>query len=78
MGFSESEKIKMLSLHGVGNTVLERLEQIGFSSLEQLSEQETEVVTKQISEMMRSTCWHNSPQAKGAIQAIIELANNKS
>ncbi len=68
----------MLSLHGVGNTVLERLEQIGFSSLEQLSEQEPEVVTKQISEMMRSTCWHNSPQAKGAIQAIIELAKNKS
>ncbi len=78
MSFTESEKNKMLSLHGVGITVIERLEQIGFSSLEQLSEQETETVTKQISQMMRSTCWHNSPQAKGAIQAIISLAQNQS
>lgn len=78
MGFSELEKAKILSLHDVGNSVLERLEQIGFTSLQQLSDQEAEVITKQISEMMRSTCWHNSPKAKGAIQAIIELAKNNS
>ena len=74
-GFSESETARMLALKGVGQTVISRLEQIGFSSLSQLSDQEAPIVTKQISEMMGSTCWHNSPQAKGAIQAIIDIAN---
>ena len=75
MSFSESEKKEILLLKGVGETVLNRLEQIGFSSLSQLASQEVEVVTYQISQMMRSTCWHNSPQAMKAIQAIIDLAN---
>lgn len=73
-GFSEEERSLMLSLDGVGETVIKRIEQVGFSSLSQLSNEDVHVVTKQISEMMRSSCWHNSPQAKGAIQAIIDLA----
>lgn len=74
MGFSATEREKMLTLKGVGATVVARLEQIGFSSLSQLTGEDPAVVTKQISQIMGSTCWHNSPQARGAIQAVIELA----
>jgi len=74
MGFPAAEKEKMLALKGVGATVVARLEQIGFSSLSQLSEENPAFVTKQISQMMGSTCWHNSPQARNTIQAIITLA----
>jgi hypothetical protein len=72
--FSEAEKTKMLAIKGVGATVVSRLEQIGFSSLRELKDVDPLVVTKQISLMMGSTCWHNSPLAKNAISAIINLA----
>jgi hypothetical protein len=74
MGFPAVEKEKLLALKGVGETVIARLEQIGFSSLSQLVEADSAFVTKQISQMMGSTCWHNSPQARNAIKAIIALA----
>ena len=74
MGFPATEKEKMLALKGVGETVIARLEQIGFSSLSQLAEEDPALVTKQISQMMGSTCWHNSPQARNAIKSIITLA----
>lgn len=74
MKFSAIEKEKMLALKGVGETVVARLEQIGFSSLAQLVAADPALVTKQISQMMGSTCWHNSPLARNAIQSIIALA----
>jgi nucleotidyltransferase/DNA polymerase involved in DNA repair len=74
MGFSATEKEKMLAIKGVGSTVVARLEQIGFSSLSQLAQENPAFITKQISQMMGSTCWHNSPQARNAIQAIVSLA----
>ena len=77
MGFSNSEKEKMLRLKGVGPTVIARLEQVGFSSLSQLKTAKSEDVTKQVSQMLGSTCWHNSPQARASIQAVIDLAKDK-
>jgi len=74
MNFSATEKEKLLALKGVGETVITRLEQISFSSLSQLVGEDPAFVTKQISQMMGSTCWHNSPQARNAIKAIITLA----
>ncbi len=74
MGFPAIEKEKLLALKGVGETVIARLEQIGFSSLSQLVEEDPAFVTKQISQMIGSTCWHNNPQARNAIKAIITLA----
>ena len=76
--FSETEKAKMLAIKGVGATVIARLEQIGFSSLAELKDAEPLVITKQISQMMGSTCWHNSPLAKNAIAAIIALAKDSN
>jgi predicted RecB family nuclease len=72
--FSAAEKDEMLALKGVGDTVIGRLEQIGFSSLAQLADQDPAFITKQISGMIGSTCWHNSPQARSSIQAIVTLA----
>ena len=77
MEFSTVEKEQMLRLKGVGPTVIARLEQIGFSSLSQLAEVDVLDVTKQVSQMLGSTCWHNSPQARASIQAIVDLAKNK-
>ena len=73
--FPEAEKLQMLKVKGVGPTVISRLEQIGFSSLEQLAGADTSDVTKQIAQMMGSSCWHNSPQARGAVHGLIDLAN---
>ncbi|MES2821889.1 MAG: hypothetical protein V4812_23190 [Pseudomonadota bacterium] len=64
----------MCTLKGVGETVIKRLEQVGFSSLSQLSGEDPAVVTQRIAQRMGSTCWHNSPQARSAITAIITLA----
>ena len=77
MGFPESDKERMRRLKGVGDTVIARLEQIGFSSLAQLAEEDASSITLQISQMMGSTCWHNSPQAKNAIRAVIALAADR-
>jgi hypothetical protein len=75
MQFNEADRRAMLQLKGVGEMVISRIEQLGFYSLTQLQNQEAEIITKQISQMMGSTCWHNSPQARASIQAVIDLAN---
>ncbi len=76
MGFPETQKTQMRALKGVGDTVITRLEQLGFSSLSQLTNEDPATITKQISDMMGSTCWHNSPQARNAISAIVALAKS--
>jgi hypothetical protein len=75
MTFPEHEKQLMLRLKGVGETVILRLEQAGFSSLQELQSANVDDVTLQISQTLRSTCWRNSPQAQASIQAILDLAN---
>jgi hypothetical protein len=73
-GFAADERTRLLALKGVGETVIARLEHIGFSSLAQLVDEDAAVVTKQVSQLIGSTCWHNSPRARAAIQAVIDLA----
>ena len=77
MSFSADERAQMLALKGVGPTVVQRLEEARFSSLAQLAGMDALAITRQISQMMRSTCWHNSPQARGAISGIIALAGEQ-
>ncbi|NLR74551.1 hypothetical protein [Leeia aquatica] len=78
MGFPAAEREAMRALKGVGDTVINRLEQIGFSTLAQLAGQDPLVITRQISQMMGSSCWHNSPLARGAITAIVQLAERQA
>jgi hypothetical protein len=77
VGFSTNDKTQMLALKGVGNTVITRLEELGFSKLEQFRGLTASDITKNVSEMLDATCWHNSPQARAAIQAVIELAEKQ-
>ncbi len=72
--FSAAERQQMLALKGVGATVISRLEQMGFSALNQLKDHDPEFLTKRISEMMGSTCWHNSPMARSAMRNVVELS----
>lgn len=74
MGFPLDERQKLLAIKGVGETVVTRLEQIGFSSLAELAVHDPAVITRQISLMMKSTCWHNSPIARRAISDAVALA----
>lgn len=76
-GFSDEERAQMLALKGVGATVVARLEQIGFAELSQLAGQDPADLTYQISRAISATCWHNSPQARAAIQAIVDLARRQ-
>ena len=45
MPFSSDERARMRALKGVGDTVIDRLEQIGFKSLAQLADQEASAIT---------------------------------
>lgn len=74
MGFSAQEKQLLLSVKGVGLTVVSRLEQLGFTTLTELGKADALDIVTQASALVGSTCWKNSPQARAAIQAAIAKA----
>lgn len=74
MGFSADDRATLLAVKGVGPIVFERLEQIGFDSLDTLAEADVEGVVAQIAAMLGTTCWKNSPQARAAIAGAIAAA----
>ncbi|WP_313457496.1 helix-hairpin-helix domain-containing protein [Stenotrophomonas sp.] len=73
MEFSPDERQRLLELKGVGPTVISRLEQLGFSTLHELGAADVSVILEQASAAVGSTCWKNSPQARAAITAAVEL-----
>ncbi|UYZ82573.1 helix-hairpin-helix domain-containing protein [Entomomonas sp. E2T0] len=74
MAFSATERSALLTVKGVGNTVIQRLEQMGIDSLSILATANTEDITSQAATMLNATCWKNSPQAKAAINNAIQFA----
>ncbi|WDE10633.1 helix-hairpin-helix domain-containing protein [Thalassomonas haliotis] len=74
MGFSKEEKSKLLELKGVGPTVIKRFEEIGINSLNELKKYRADDIAEMVASMLHTTCWKNSPQAKSAINAAIDLA----
>lgn len=74
MTFPANEREALLLLKGVGPTVIQRLEEIGIHSLRDLSRFETAEITRLVAQMLHTTCWSNSPQARGAIDAAVALA----
>ncbi len=74
MPFSLEERQALLALKGVGEVVLSRLESIGLDSFDSLKTAEVDDVLLHISQLLKSTCWRNSPQARKAIQDIIHCA----
>lgn len=78
MPFSLEERTALLALKGVGPTVITRLEQMGIESMDELAKAEVGDILAQASAALGSTCWKNSPQARAAITAAVELAKNSS
>ncbi len=74
MPFSPAERQKLLTVKGVGPTVVARLEQMGFISLAHLAKANAPDVLAQGAAATGSSCWKNSPQAKAAVQGAIALA----
>lgn len=74
MAFSASEKQVLLAVKGVGPKVISRLEQMGFSSLAQLSEASYDEILIAGAALTGSSCWKNSPQAKKAVEGAILAA----
>ena len=77
MGFSKQEVEQLLALKGVGPTVVRRLEEIGFSSLSELAGVEPAAINRTVAQMLNASCWANSPLARQAIQAAVDLANRQ-
>lgn len=73
MPFSSDERQQLTQLKGVGDTVVDRLEQIGIDNLAQLAEADTDVVVEMIADMLRAPCWRNA-MARNAIQSAIDCA----
>ncbi len=78
MPFSKEEHELLVSLKGVGPTVVKRFEEIGINSLKELQQYTTEEIAEMAASMLNTTCWKNSPQAKSAINAAINLAKDNS
>ncbi|ANH72203.1 MULTISPECIES: hypothetical protein [Ralstonia] len=74
VSFPTDQRTAMLALKGVGPTVIARLEQMGFSQLEQLRDASVDEIVRGGAALTGSTCWRNSPQARNAIGAVVALA----
>jgi predicted flap endonuclease-1-like 5' DNA nuclease len=78
MLFTTTERASLLKVKGVGPTVIKRLEDMGISSLDQLSKASTTDIVAQAAAMLGASCWKNSPQARAAIDAAIACAKQKA
>lgn len=74
MSFSVEEREALLELKGVGPTVVKRFEEIGISSFNDLENYQADEIAEMVARLLNTTCWKNSPQAKKAISAAINLA----
>lgn len=72
--FPAHEREQLLALKGVGKTVIARLEEMGFASLADLRGVDVQDILDAGAHLTQSTCWKNSPQARAAIQAVLQLA----
>jgi len=77
MTFSAPEREALLKVKGIGQTVVQRLEQIGFCSLRELARADALEIVTTAAGLVGSTCWKNSPQARSAIESAINLARSK-
>jgi nucleotidyltransferase/DNA polymerase involved in DNA repair len=71
MPFLLEDRQILLAVKGVGPTVIQRLEAMGFQSLQQLADGDATEILAQGASLTGSSCWKNSPQAKAAIEGAI-------
>ena len=72
--FNSAERAALLSIKGVGETVIARLEGLGISTFDDLAGREPLDLCAMVSATLGSTCWKNSPQARAAITAAVACA----
>ncbi|UUE44225.1 helix-hairpin-helix domain-containing protein [Pectobacterium aroidearum] len=72
MTFSPQEREALLAVKGVGPAVVARLEQMGFTTLAQLSEADVSDIVANAAALTDSTCW----KTRAAITAAITLAKS--
>lgn len=73
--FPAGEREALLALKGVGPTVVARLEQMGIASLQQLALVDADHALTGGVALTGSSCWKNGPQARAAIDTVIDLAS---
>lgn len=78
MAFTKEEREELLAIKWVGNTFIDRLEEMGFWSVEKLKNTSIEQIITRWVEITWSSCYKNSPQAKNAAQNAILRAKHKS
>lgn len=76
MPFSAEDRKALLSLRGVGPTVLSRLEEMGYATLSQLATADVDTILAQGAQITGSSCWKNSPRSKEAISAVVDAARD--
>nr|WP_306807511.1 helix-hairpin-helix domain-containing protein [Snodgrassella communis] len=63
-----------MTVKGVGEKMILRLEQMGIDSLAKLAQANPQDITEQAASLVGSSCWKNSPQAKAAISMAVDFA----
>lgn len=74
MRFSDQDRSTLLAIKGIGPKVIERLEQMGISRMDQLAAADAADLLAHGASLSGSSCWKNSPQANAAIAAAISAA----
>lgn len=77
MSFSSDEKQFLLSLRGIGPKVVERLEQIGVSSLADLACAQPQRIAQQMACLVGSSCWQNNPANFASLENAIFQARQR-
>ena len=75
MPFTEEQTQSLLTVKGIGKTVLQRLQQMGLDDVAKLAAADADTVLQHGATLTGSTCWKNSPQAKAAVNAAIQWAH---
>ena len=77
MAFPLQHRVALLAVRVLRPTVIQRREQLGFNSLQDLAGADALEVVTSAAGLVGSTCWKNSPQARSAVQAAIDLARSR-
>ena len=77
MTFTVEQHQSLLAQKGIGNTILQRLVQMGLDDVEKLAAASVDDILEQGRALKGSTCWQNSPQARAAINTAILWAQQQ-
>ena len=77
MPFTPAQAASLLAQQSIGNTILQRLQQMGLDDVALLAAADVDTVLQQGAAITHSSCWRNSPQARAAIQTAIAWATQQ-